>query len=152
MGDSIPSQARQFRAAVMPMFFCVYLSVVVIAGGYEVALNRFALVWRALLVGFAAGVPVAWFGAWTLARYFPAAVSSEGLYGHSVWGVRRFIRWQDITAVKGFRILNLRWLRVYSRVDKEVVWLAMFQSRPIEFQDEIRRLAPEGSPLLNHLG
>jgi hypothetical protein len=87
-----------------------------------------------------------------LARYFPVALCSEGLYGHSVWGVRRFIRWQDVAAVNRFRIINLRWLRIYSRVDKEVVWLAMFQSRPIEFHDEIRRLAPKGNPLLNHLG
>jgi hypothetical protein len=134
------------------MFLCVYLSMVVMAGGYELLVNRSTLDWRALAVCFAAGVPVAWLGVWMLSRWFPVALSSEGLYGHSVWGVRRFIRWQDVSAVKRFRVFNLRWLLISSRVDKEVVWLAMFQSRPIEFKDEIRKLAPKDNPLLTQLG
>ena len=87
---------------------------------------------------------------WMLSLVFPDAFSADGIYGHSFWGFRRFISWRDVAAARTFRLLNLRWLRVYA-ADGKVTWLALFQSRSVEFRQEIRRLAPAESPVLKYL-
>ena len=87
---------------------------------------------------------------WMLSLLFPDAFSADGIYGHSFWGRRRFVRWQDISSAQTFRLGNLRWIRVYA-TDGNITWLALFQSRDIEFRHEIKRLAPPSSPVLNCL-
>jgi hypothetical protein len=106
---------------------------------------------RALAIG-SASVPVTSLAsAWLVSILFPAALSSDGVYGHSFWGSRRFVGWQDIAAARTFTLLNLRWLRIYRTGDNKVTWVALFQSHKAEFREEIRRLAPADSPVLNHL-
>jgi hypothetical protein len=150
MTIAIPSDCRKFRAAIPPMFFCTivaslpgFLCVVLI-------LSRVSFDRRGILSG-SASIPVTSFLLTSLLSiYYRAGISAEGIYGHSVWGTRRFIAWQEIAGARTFRLLNLRWLRIYGR-DGKVTWLALFQSRPAEFEREIRRLAPDGSPVLRFL-
>lgn len=82
----------------------------------------------------------------------PVRLSSDGIYGHSFWGKKRFVRWQEVRAVKPIRILNLRFLRIYSTGNGKVTWLPLFQARKAEFIQEIQRLAPGDNPVLNHFG
>jgi hypothetical protein len=104
------------------------------------------------LAGASVSVPVSsLIGAWMLSIFYPASFSVDGIYGHSFWGRRRFARWQDIAAARTFSLLNLRWLRIYTIGDGKVTWLALFQSDKVEFRREIQRLAPAGSPVLNHM-
>jgi hypothetical protein len=84
-------------------------------------------------------------------RFFSAWFSSDGIYGHLFWGVRRFIRWQDIASVRRFSLLKLPWIRIYSGVDGKVTWLPLFQSRPFEFRQTIKEFAPFNSPILTQL-
>ncbi len=86
---------------------------------------------------------------WILSVVFPAAFSADGIYGHSFWGRRRFVRWQDVASVKPIRLGNLRWLRIYA-ADGKITWLAMFQARKLEFRQEFSRLAPATCPVLDY--
>jgi hypothetical protein len=123
----------------LPGVFCV---VLIIDG---VHFDRHALAFAT------ASVPISsLIGAWMLSILFPASLSAEGVYGHSLWGARRFVRWQDIAAARTFRLFNLHWLRIYA-TDGKVTWLALFQSHKPEFSQEIQRLAPPVSPVLNYL-
>ncbi len=81
---------------------------------------------------------------------FPAGFSADGIHGHSAMGVPLFVSWSGIKDARVFYLLNLKWLRVYS-TDGRVIWLALFQSRPAEFREEIRRFAPPNSPVLRFL-
>ena len=150
MAISIPSDCKQFRAAVTPGFIFIFvggmiigLFVIVIRHGFDIDLS-------ALTVATGVAFIFSIIYSWVLALIFPVAFSSDGIYGHSFWGRRRFVRWQDISSVRTFRLANLQWLRVYA-ADEKVTWLALFQSHGIEFRQEIRRLAPQGNPILNRL-
>ena len=167
MSTSIPADAKRFRPAVGTTFFFIFASVsisvfvfghaigiisILIKHGFDV---HWQAVWRIMIYS----IPMillfafiwAFVGAWIFSLFFPAWISSAGIHGHSFWGIRRFIQWQDVTRVRKFTFLNLPWLRVYSRVDGKVTWLPLFQSCPIEFQEEIRRFAQPNNLFLEHL-
>lgn len=145
--QSIPSDCRKFRVAVAPLFVCAF--VLGTFGGFCVVLMLDGWPFERLgLVVASASVPVAALVmAWVVSIFYPASFSAEGIYGHSFWGRQRFVRWQGIAAARPFRLLNLRWLRIYRSDYSEVIWLALFQSHKAEFQQEMRRLAPAGSPI-----
>jgi len=150
MAIRIPSSCRKFRAAIIPLF--AFLLIVALPGLFCVVLaldglkfDRHALTGASVVVLVLSAVM-----AGLLSLFYPASFSSDGIYGHSFWGIRRFILWRDITDAKTFRLLNLPWLRIYT-ADNRVTWLALFQSCRTEFQQEIQKLAPIGSPVLNHL-
>jgi hypothetical protein len=88
-------------------------------------------------------------GSWLISLMYTSAFSAEGIYGHSFWGVRRFVRWQDIADAKACKLANLPWLRVYGANGK-VTWLALFQVQKNEFWQEIRKHAPADSTVLRH--
>lgn len=158
MAISIPSDVKRFRASIVSLFFlCVIASVIGVALGFclilihdgHVNLYKF---WRTtytilphFLICYFVGTLLLFL------LILPVGFSSDGIYAHSFWGLRRFIRWQDIVKIRKFRLFNLRWLRIYSGTDGKVTWLPLFLSSPIKFGDEIRKFAPSNSPLLNHL-
>jgi hypothetical protein len=154
----IPSDCKKFRTAVLPVFG--WLLVFVLLGifgfvGYLLKvegphLNRPALE-KALVFGSVVAVAGTFVEALMFSLFFPVCFTAEGVHGHSGWGIRRFIRWQDIAAVRTFGVFNLKWLRIFSTADRKVIWLPLFQASPAGFREEIRRLAPPESPLLKHL-
>ena len=150
MAISIPSDCRKFRAAVIPMAIFIYVGGMVILLILIVIHDGFHFDQRAL--AFTAGVSLvsSIIYSWVLSFVLPTAFSSDGIYGHSFWGRRRFVRWQDISSVRTFRAVNLRWLRVYA-TDGRVTWFPLFQSRGPEFRQEIRRLAPSSNAILNYV-
>ena len=83
---------------------------------------------------------------------FPTYISSSGVYGHSFCGIRRYLGWADIVQTRRFFLGNLVYLRLYARNGKAVIWLPMYQSRRLEFFNEIRKFALPNHPILNHLG
>ena len=89
--------------------------------------------------------------AWLGSILYPASFSADGIYGHSFWGRRRFVRWQGIAVARRYRLFNLHWLRIYTSDYSKIIWLALFQSHMAEFREEIHRLAPAGNPVLKHL-
>jgi hypothetical protein len=150
MAFSIPSDCRKFRAAVAPMTTFIFVGGMVILFIFIVIRDGFHFDQRVLafVTGFALMFSIIY--SFVLSLVFPAAFSLDGIYGHSFWGRRRFVRWQDISSVRKFRLVSLRWLRVYS-TDERVIWLALFQSHGTEFRQEIRRLAPPSNPVLSHV-
>jgi hypothetical protein len=150
MATRIPSNAKRFRPAILPS--AAFLLLVALSGLFCIVLILDGLKFdrHALLIAVIFVTICSLAGALFLSFFSTAGFSSDGVYGHSFWGVRRFASWRDIEDARPFRLLNLPWLRVYT-VDKRVTWLALFQSREPEFRQEIQRLAPVSSPILNHL-
>jgi hypothetical protein len=145
-----PSNSRKFRIAVLPLFLFVLVgSILGIACLFLIDHRRhFDL--HALLRATVALLVLSLLWACLLHIFFPASFTADGIYGHSFWGPRRFVRWQDIKEARTFRSFNLNWLRIYA-TDNTVTWLALFQSHQTAFREEIQRLAPVGNPILNHL-
>lgn len=108
--------------------------------------------WHALTLGCAASLVLAATMSGLMCGCITAVISWDGVYGHSFWGFRRFVRWPDIVQARSLKILNLPFLRLYAASDQKVTWLALFQARPSEFREEIQKLAPPGNPILTHLG
>jgi hypothetical protein len=98
---------------------------------------------------FSFGCAFIW--AWIIFLLFPALISGQGIRGHSFWGMRRFVGWEEIVKVKKFSLFGLPYLRIFSATDGKVTWLPLFQSQMVEFRNEIRKFAPSNSPLLAHL-
>lgn len=134
----------------MPMAVLIFVGGMAMVFMLIVMTDGFHFDGRALAVATGTMLAFAIAYSWMLSCLFPAAFSAEGIYGHSFWSRRRFVRWQDVTSARTFRLANLLWLRVYA-ADGKVTWLALFQSRDAEFRAEIRRLAPPGNPILNCL-
>jgi hypothetical protein len=89
-------------------------------------------------------------GSWLLSRCCPSAYSADGIYGHSFWGFRRFVRWQNVTKTRTFPMLNLPWLRVFD-ADGKVLWLPLFQRNRKDFREEIQKFAPPDNPVLKFM-
>jgi arylsulfatase A-like enzyme len=149
MAVSIPADSKKFRAGITPIFlwflaFCLPLLVCFI-----LIMDGLRFDWRALVCALAFTLVQSLFWAWILSLLFPVSFSAEGVYGQSFWGRQRFVRWQDIAAARTLRIINLRWLRLYPAAGRKVTWIALYQSLKAEFRQEMQRLAPPDSPVLN---
>ena len=152
MGISIPADCKKFRVAIAPMFACVLVLALFGVFGAVLVPRRVPFDRRALAIATASLPASSLVLTWLLAILCPAGFSAGGIYGHSFWGNRRFVRWDDVAEVRKFRFFNLPWLRIRAKSNGKVTWLALFQARPVEFQKEIQRLAPPGSPVLKYLG
>lgn len=151
MSDFERAKVKVFRLAAPRVF------IFLVGVGYPVYIGsmlvRYGLRmdWRLFMLGAAAMFPTALFLAGAVSLVCPAVrLTAEGIHAQSVWGLPTFVRWQDIEEVRPFDFLNLRWLRVYSRADSIVTWLAVFQSPAEEFKQEMQRLAPTGCPVLDY--
>lgn len=86
-----------------------------------------------------------------LSLLFPCRIASNGIYGYSFGGTRGYLGWADIASVKKGRLGNLHFLRLFDNAGHDFIWLPLFQSRRVEFENEIRRLAPPNHPVLSQL-
>jgi len=161
MAKSITPETKQFRIAIMPGFIFVFIGgmsgALLLAFGLIIFNEGLtAIRWSTFLIAGALvtvfwGIPASFLWALMIKRFFPLSVSPDGICGHSFWGRQCFIRWPDFAVIRRFNLVNLPYLRIYSRTDKKVIWLPMFQSRPAEFREAILKVAPPASPILNHL-
>jgi hypothetical protein len=155
MADFIPPTLKKFRASILSgAIFILLLSAtgtcvgVILLRGFADVLHRLHILVGGLLF---VDAPLSFLFSLALVLKAPVAFSNEGIYGYSVRGTKCFLPWKDILQVRRFRFLNLTYLRIYSKVNKNVLWLALFQSQPIEFIHEIGKFAPSDSPIRNHL-
>lgn len=157
MAVSLPTDCKKFRAAVRPMSVFFFVTGMLAAWGLIFILHGlgFSPDRHAFAMAVAIGMPLTCIssaiisigGAWIISVCFPDAVSADGLYGHSFWGRRRFVCWQDISKAHKFQLAYLPLLRVYG-ADGKVSWLALFPAKKKEFLEEIRKFAPSDSPVL----
>ncbi|MFN7140250.1 MAG: hypothetical protein ACK4UN_13020 [Limisphaerales bacterium] len=82
--------------------------------------------WPGVGLGMIGGSLIAFAGSIVIVWFCPHHISAEGLQGYSVWGTRRFIRWEGVDCVKRLRLGNLVWLRLFSRENGKVIWLPLF--------------------------
>jgi hypothetical protein len=158
MVNIIPPDLKRFKVSIVSLLLCGfitccfgivvgYLAILVHDGHvdvhrflYTLRLSIFQILLCGVIVTFLLYVAI-----------ISVGLSVDGMYGSSVWGLRRFIHWADIAKVRKFQFLNLNHLRIYSKADGKVTWLILNQANKKKFQDEIRKFAPPDSPILNFL-
>lgn len=148
MSVRIPSGCRKFRPSVLKMFVSLMAGGILLGVASAPLLVGRQIDWDALMVGCESVPFTALLMAWILSVICPDALSNEGIYGHSTWGKRQLVRWQDMADARTFTVLNLTWLRIYSTDGNKITWIALFQAHDDEFCREIQRLAPADSPVL----
>lgn len=152
MNNKIRQESKIFRIAVLPMFVCSAMIGIPTAFGAIILMEGFRQVnVVALFLGVLVGAPVVFLNVWLISLCFTMELTSEGVFGHSFWGIRRFIGWQDIGTVRPFHFLNLRFLRLYPPGGTCPTWIALFQAHKTEFVQELQRLLPPDSPVRNYL-
>ncbi len=151
MSSFASANGKVFRAAAPRLF--IFLAGVGYPAFVGIVLLKYGLHvdWRSFLIGAAMMVPTSIILAGAASLLIPARLTTEGIHAQSVWGTPSYVRWRDIKAARTFTLLNLRWMRIFSNSDDRVTWLAMFQSPAAEFRNELERLAPPGSPVLEQL-
>jgi len=152
MSTSPEQDVKVFRAAVLPVFTStaalglpLYFCIVIFTEG----LHRVDV--PALFIGALAGALAGLVYAWVLTLCFTLKLTPEGVLGHSVWGLRRFIRWQDLATIRPFRFFSLRYLRLYPESGNRPIWIALFLARRADFEQELERLAPPDCPIRKYL-
>jgi hypothetical protein len=148
MSVDAKQELKIFRAALFPLSLAISGPALVIVLG----LNFRLFGWKHLefksLVEAAVAVEIAGIVcAWVISVCFPNKLGPSGVWGHSFWGVPRFIRWQDIREAKPLSYLSFTFLRLYPTDGTGPTWIALSQARKQEFAEEIRKLAPPESPL-----
>jgi hypothetical protein len=140
-----------FRPAITPVVVCVLtlglpfgLLLIALDEGWRVALHFFPL-------AIATGAVTAFAMALLFHFLFTTRVTSDGIHGFSFWGFRRFTAWKDVSMASPFRLLNLRWVRLFSSVDDKTTYVALFPSDSNLFKAELHRLAPPECPIFEHI-
>ncbi|HEY5297514.1 MAG TPA: hypothetical protein VIK59_06290 [Verrucomicrobiae bacterium] len=155
MTNEFPSDVKRFSVSIISLFLFIFVggcSISVIVGFLLFGHNDLPRYFRAIK----SGMPFLLLLAVIITSLLyvitkPVGFSSDGIYASSSWGFRRFVRWSDIAKVRKHRLLNLKFLRIYSSGDGKVTTLRLFQARKKEFRDEIRKFAPPDSLVLNFL-
>lgn len=143
---------KLFRVSFFPVFLCVLLGsapVILIA---FLSQNTWTLEIPKFLIAYGiVGVPISLITAWIFYQYYPVGVSAKGIQGSSFWGFQRVARWDNMKAIKTFRILNLRWARVHAKDKSGVTWIALFLKKPKAFRAELKSVMPADNFLLYYL-
>jgi hypothetical protein len=131
-------------AVGFPLALCVLLAL------FGLDLSVVALFGGLLVGGLVHGL-ISVANAYFLAFCFPTRLSAERVFGYSVWGTPRSLRWQEISEVRPFRLLNIRFLRLYPGSRTSPTWIVMNLADRTAFENEVCRLAPSDSPIRPHL-
>lgn len=158
MSTPIPTELRKFRVGFLQLAICAFIALLVgVLAGYLAIYVRFGHVdlqrfYRVILLSFPKLFLTYLLGMLLicLTMLFPSGFSAAGIYGCSFWCSRLFIEWSDVAKIKSLRLLNLRYLRIYSASNRKVIWLPLFQSHSLEFENEIRKCAPPNHLILNY--
>jgi hypothetical protein len=156
----IPSDARLFRMAIVPLIILIFVGGFIVghAMGISVlvASHRSPFPWHLLSIIICYSVPLiliyACIMALAISLFFPSCITSNGIHGYSFWGSRSYLGWAEITRAEKASLVNLKFLRLYNNAGNAIIWLPLFQSARTEFQSEIRKFAPPNHPILSHLG
>jgi hypothetical protein len=76
----------------------------------------------------------------------PLIVSAEGVVARTWWGTKRFVRWDEVKAVKSYWLLTFRWMRVSVKTGAPVyIPVALTGSEP--FAEVVMRSVPPDHPM-----
>lgn len=71
----------------------------------------------------------------------------EGVRGTDLWGHSRLLGWSEVSHVRRFNFLGLKWLRVFPRTGRWPVWISLTLCKPDAFVDAVKELAPVDNPV-----
>jgi hypothetical protein len=159
MAVSIPPEVKRFRAGIIHIFILYFLetvvlvsvSAVIMGGKHIVAMFHWAVFLKFFYLELGGLLVLSGLVSCLFAWLWVFGVSREGVYGLSFWGTQLFIKWGDISKIRKRRLVNLVWLRIYSKTEGQVVWLPLFSSRPVQFRAELDSMAPTDHPIFQHL-
>ena len=80
-----------------------------------------------------------------IVTYFKVALSNEGIKGFNVFGRSIFIDWVNISKVKYFNFIGLKFLRVFPNDSTLALWLPLFIKNPEGFAKQSSLIPPEGN-------
>jgi hypothetical protein len=140
-----------FRPAVLSLFVCFFSGGAPIFFALVLLDDGLRLDWIALFVATVGLALFATLIAWAFHFLFPCRISAESIASYSAWGFRRSIRWEHIAKARPFRLLNLRYLRLFSATDHKVTWLALFPSDQDGFRSALSSLMPPDCPIIPHI-
>jgi uncharacterized membrane protein YagU involved in acid resistance len=144
-------ESVKFKSAVVPTSIAMFLLMVGLFSADVALMYGLPINWTLLVPRLMYALVVAPILAWLLSTLYPYTVSSDGLYGYSIWGARRFIRWSDIGSVRVVWFLNLKYLRLRSEIDGNTTWvLTMFQDSD-RFSDAVHRHEGPDNPITRYL-
>jgi hypothetical protein len=146
----MPPNIKKFRTAILPVAIFVFIGGMAWSSCLIVVRYGRLVDGRALTVASGYGLIFSFVWSWLMALFLPVGFSAEGIHGYSFWGRRRFVAWPAVTKARTFGLLNLKYLRIYG-ADGRVTWLPLFPSKRAEFQQEIRKFAPVGNPVLDYI-
>jgi len=151
MPELARTEGKVFRMAAPRLFLFLVGVGVPLFFGMVFLKNNGRFNGQLFLLGLAFLVPVSVIISALVSLAFPVRLTREGIHAQNAWGLPSFVRWGDIESARPFTFINLRWLRISSSADREVTWLALFQSPDAEFRVEVERLAPPDCPLLEYV-
>src|SRR5574341_760437 len=99
----------------------VGLGMSVVTGGARVDVVTL-LVAPGAGAALAAGITAAWI------QFMKVYVNASGIWCYNAWGASRFIAWPDMERVRPINFCGLRYLRVWSRLERNPTWIPLFLS------------------------
>ena len=155
MDKSTTQPIRFLKPAFMPFALTVFVPGFSFAVCFTTALDwsrhRAYVPFIALGLSTAAGIAISLLGSWVVSKLFPGALSGGGVHGHTFWGRKSIVPWDEIVSVKPFALANLRWVLIYSSKQRKTTWFSLFQSQPADLLDAVAQLGPPDNALLRHL-
>jgi len=143
----MPERLENFRFAFLPTF------VLTLALG-----GMTCLLW--LLIFYflklkSAGLPIGLAGAaltslilaFVAVLYYPISVGAGGLHSFDAWGRYHRVPWSEITTVRPFRLLGLKYLRVFQAGQPRTIWVPLFLSDMNRFRSLVLQHAGSANPL-----
>lgn len=82
-----------------------------------------------------------------LAEYLSIRITIDGIWGRTFWGRKRFLRWDEMRAVRRTGLWPFRFLRVFTGGPRPPLWLPLFTKRREELRDVVAARTNEGHPL-----
>jgi hypothetical protein len=103
----------------------------------------------AFTVGVTIGMQGLLLEAWV--TYFATKVGANGIRGFDVFGRKRFMRWDDIGAVRAINLGGLKYLRAFSADGHRPIWLPLFLENRRAFEEGVIAAAPDRNVLRDFL-
>jgi len=81
----------------------------------------------------------------------PVAVNSQRVYGPNAWGLRRSIRWNEITDIQPTNFYKFEYLKLSTVMHENLIWLPLFLADRQGFLRAVQDFAAPDNPLRSYL-
>ena len=86
-----------------------------------------------------------------LSNIFKVRINSKWLHSVNIWGVGKYVNWQDITKVKYLNFFGLKYLRVFSLHSRSPIWIPLFIKNKAEFRTLLKNFYSGNYKFIQHI-